>query len=159
MVELDNYKIEPVEEVAKFEDYIGKEMVHLAKFESIPNFESGDWVTSICQGSGDFIKNWNKSKERNKILNKYDHDVDKLLDRAYMDWLNHERSQGNNISKLPKSRPSKYTFEYLTNQNDLEKYLNDKVINKDFKIIIYNNMMQNKTKLMFDRNGDKIKKY
>ena len=141
---------------AKFEDHIGKEMVHLVKFKEIPQYASASWINSVSQGSGDFIKAWNENKDKRE---KFAKDVNKSLDDAYKKALAKEERAGNDVSKLPKERPEEYTFEMLTNQDDVKKYMDDHVIDKNFKILIYRDIEKNRASLKYDINGGKIKKY
>ena len=141
----------------KLPDYAGREMVHLAKFKEIPQYASTSWISSVCQSSKDFIDTWNKSsKDRDKYCSDK---MDDMLDKAYKKALKHEKDLGNDVSKLPKERPEEYTFEFLTNQDGLEKYMNNSVLDKNKTIETRIEMNVKKVKLKYDKEGDKIKKY
>lgn len=135
---------------------LGRRWYILLNLKKFPQYASASWINSVSQGSGDFIKAWNENKDKRE---KFAKDVNKSLDDAYKKALAKEERAGNDVSKLPKERPEEYTFEMLTNQDDVKKYMDDHVIDKNFKILIYRDIEKNRASLKYDINGGKIKKY
>ena len=141
-------------------DSIGKEMVHLAKFEYIPNFASVSWVTSSMSGAKEFINQWNDKKSLRDKLTKTDSTIDDMLDKEYKKALQKEKDLGNDVSKLPEDRPEDYTFEFLTDKDQVSKYINDHLIpgKRDLQIKVEEH--KNKINLIkYDKDGNKVKKY